>query len=132
DVVSDARQLGTSIALDADASVVLPLRPQAFRRCLFNLIENAVRYGQQVWVAVRDEGEWVEVTVEDDGPGIPPERRSDVFRPFYRIEGSRNPETGGVGLGLAIARDTVRAHGGDILLANAPQGGLRVVIRVPH
>ncbi len=132
DVVNDARLLGTTIDLDADASVVLPLRPQAFRRCLLNLIENAVRFAQRVWITVRDEGEWVEVTVEDDGPGIPAERRSDVFRPFYRIEGSRNPETGGVGLGLAIARDTVRSHGGDILLANAPQGGLRVVIRVPH
>jgi two-component system, OmpR family, osmolarity sensor histidine kinase EnvZ len=72
------------------------------------------------------------VIVDDDGPGIPPEHREEAFKPFYRVEGSRNPDTGGVGLGLAIARDIVLAHGGDIALDAAPLGGLRAVVRVPH
>jgi two-component system osmolarity sensor histidine kinase EnvZ len=73
----------------------------------------------------------VDVIVDDDGPGIPPDRREDVFRPFFRLEASRNPETGGTGLGLAIARDIVRGHGGDLTLRDSPLGGLRAVMRLP-
>ena len=74
----------------------------------------------------------MEITIDDDGPGIPEEDRSNVFRPFYRLDHSRNSETGGTGLGLAIARDIVRAHGGDILLTDSPQGGLRARLRIPE
>jgi two-component system osmolarity sensor histidine kinase EnvZ len=73
----------------------------------------------------------VEVLVDDDGPGIPPAERENVFRPFFRLEPSRNPETGGTGLGLAVARDVARGHGGDILLEDSPQGGLRARLRLP-
>jgi two-component system osmolarity sensor histidine kinase EnvZ len=70
--------------------------------------------------------------VDDDGTGIPPDRREDVFRPFFRLEASRNPETGGTGLGLAIARDIVRGHGGDLTLGDSPLGGLRAILRLPN
>jgi two-component system osmolarity sensor histidine kinase EnvZ len=73
----------------------------------------------------------LEITVDDDGPGIPAEEREAVFRPFYRLDASRNPVTGGVGLGLAIVRDTIRAQGGEVVLQDAPQGGLRAVVRLP-
>jgi two-component system osmolarity sensor histidine kinase EnvZ len=73
----------------------------------------------------------IEITVDDNGPGIPEAKREAAFRPFYRLEDSRNQGTGGVGLGLAITRDTVRNQGGDVVLDEAPQGGLRVVIRLP-
>ena len=73
----------------------------------------------------------IEVTIDDDGPGIPVEQREEVFKPFLRLEGSRNPATGGIGLGLTIARDVVRGHGGDIVLDDSPQGGLRVRVRLP-
>src|SRR5271154_6495761 len=100
-------------------------------RCLANLIGNAVRYATHVKVIARRRGEMAEVIVDDDGPGISPDYRELVFKPFYRIEGSRNPKTGGVGLGLTIARDVARGHGGNILLEDAPQGGLRVRLHLP-
>ncbi|TAN52035.1 MAG: two-component sensor histidine kinase, partial [Rhodospirillales bacterium] len=98
---------------------------------LNNLVGNSVRYAKQVWVraGLRDDG--VEILIDDNGPGIPAEMRDEVFRPFYRIEGSRNQRTGGVGLGLTIARDIVRGHGGDIKLEDNPSGGLRVRITLP-
>ena len=73
----------------------------------------------------------VEIIIDDDGPGIPPDRYEEVFRPFYRLDASRNVDTGGVGLGLTIARDIARAHGGDVMLVDGPLGGLRATIRVP-
>jgi two-component system osmolarity sensor histidine kinase EnvZ len=73
----------------------------------------------------------VEISVDDDGPGIPAGHREDVFRPFYRMDQSRNPATGGVGLGLTIARDVIRGHGGEIELGTAPIGGLRALLRLP-
>ena len=109
----------------------LPLRPAAFKRCLAKLIGNAMRYGKTVAVTATRRGDAVEVTVDDDGPGIPAEQRDEVFRPFRRLEESRNIETGGVGLGLTIARDVVHAHGGAIMLENSPLGGLRARLRLP-
>jgi two-component system osmolarity sensor histidine kinase EnvZ len=96
-----------------------------------NLLENALRYGSRAAVAARRRGGTIEILVDDDGPGIPEDLREEVFKPFFRAEGSRNPETGGVGLGLTIARDLVRGHGGEIFLADSPLGGLRVQIRLP-
>jgi two-component system osmolarity sensor histidine kinase EnvZ len=100
-------------------------------RCLANLIGNAVRYAASVKVTAMRREDVAEVIIDDDGPGIPPEFRELVFKAFYRIEGSRNPKTGGVGLGLTIARDVARGHGGNILLEDSPMNGLRVRLLLP-
>ena len=106
-------------------------REQALRRAVTNIIENAFHYGQTVAVAVNNSGKYLEISVDDDGPGIPKDKRDDVFKAFYRVEGSRNKKTGGVGLGLAIAKDIVVSHGGSIELSDSEMGGLRVVISLP-
>jgi signal transduction histidine kinase len=106
-------------------------RPVALRRCFNNLVENAIRYGGNVEIAIRDLPDAVEVTIDDAGPGIPEERLKDVFRPFVRLEESRNRDSGGAGLGLAIARSVVLAHGGAITLGNRKGGGLRATVRLP-
>lgn len=131
EAVRQARRKGGVIDLQTDGDLTLPLRPHAFLRCLNNLLDNALRYARVVAVKAKRLGHLIEVVIDDDGPGIPAENREDVFRPFFRLEQSRNPTTGGVGLGLAIARDVVRSHGGDVLLDDSPQGGLRVRIRIP-
>jgi signal transduction histidine kinase len=114
-----------------DGHCILRARPVALRRCFDNLVANAVRYGSSAEIAIRDLPDAIEVTIEDTGPGIPAERLKDVFRPFVRLEGSRNPDSGGVGLGLAIARSVVLAHGGTIALSNRAEGGLRATVRLP-
>jgi two-component system osmolarity sensor histidine kinase EnvZ len=101
------------------------------RRCLTNLLANARRHGTQVAVRAGRRKNVIEVTIDDDGPGIPPERYEDAFKPFFRLEQSRNPATGGVGLGLTIARDVARSHGGDVALEAAPGGGLRARVWLP-
>ncbi len=130
-VVGRFTRNGTPVDLHIERGLTLPLRPQAVGRCLSNLVSNAVRYADHVAVRVGQRADAVEILVDDDGPGIPPDRRADVFRAFFRIENSRNPETGGVGLGLTIARDVARGHGGDIQLADSPLGGLRVRLILP-
>lgn len=119
-----------SVSVEAARQSIL-VRPVAFERCLNNLIGNAVRYAQTVAVSATIQGQALEVLVDDDGPGIPPDQREDVFRPFTRLESSRNPKTGGVGLGLTIARDIIRGMGGDITLCESPQHGLRAAVRIP-
>jgi two-component system osmolarity sensor histidine kinase EnvZ len=131
DAVRQARRQGGLVTLRCEGDLTLPLRPHAFRRCLSNLIDNALRYARQVQVHGKRLGRIIEVVVDDDGPGIAAEQREDVFKPFFRLEESRNPATGGVGLGLTIARDVVRGHGGDVLLDDSPAGGLRVRVRLP-
>ena len=131
DAVSGAQRAGGKVGLFTEGDLTLPLRPAAFKRCLANLIGNAMRYGQTVMVKAARQGDSIEVTVDDDGPGIAPDRREEVFRPFRRLEESRNIETGGVGLGLTIARDVVHAHGGAITLEDSPLGGLRARLRLP-
>ena len=110
---------------------MLLAREQALKRMLSNVVSNACRYGKHVWVALKESSNRLEITVDDDGPGIPDNKREEVFKAFYRIEQSRNKETGGVGLGLAIVKDVVRAHGGVIRLLDSPMGGLRVQIQLP-
>jgi two-component system osmolarity sensor histidine kinase EnvZ len=122
---------GAKIDLHTEGVLEVPLRPMAFRRCITNILENAVRHGDNVTVRAGLRDGCVEVVIEDDGPGIPPDTREEVFRPFYRIESSRNRDTGGVGLGLSIARDAVRGLGGEIELEDSSLGGLRVRIRLP-
>ena len=131
DIVAVWRRNGVKIDSHVEGRLMAWLRPDAIKRGIENLVANASRYGEQLWVRAGRRGDAVEITVDDDGPGIPESHREDVFRPFYRLDESRNPETGGTGLGLAIARDLLRSHGGDILLEDSPHGGLRARIRIP-
>jgi len=128
---SQARRKGAIIDLHIESDMSVSLKPNVFRRSLTNLLENATRFAQHVSVRAGQREDVVEIIIDDDGPGIPEDKREDVFKPFFRVEGSRNPETGGVGLGLTIARDVVRGHGGDIVLEDSPKGGLRARIRLP-
>lgn len=130
-LVAGTRRQGVEIELATEGDLSLQIRPVAFERCLGNIINNARKYGKHIWIAARRLDSEIEITVDDNGPGIPADKREDVFRPFYRIEGSRNPATGGVGLGLPIAQDILNSHGGQIALEDSAHGGLRVVIRVP-
>jgi len=124
-IAARARRGGADVMTELPAELMLPLRADATRRAITNLIDNARRYARHVVVrAAPQGGHSVQVTVDDDGPGIPPERREAVFRPF-------ESGAGGTGLGLTIARDIVRAHGGDIVLEESPLGGLRARIRLP-
>ncbi len=106
-------------------------RELALKRAFTNIIGNAINYGKTIAVAMECNNSRLEITVDDDGPGIPKDKRDDVFKAFYRLEDSRNKETGGVGLGLSIARDVITSHGGKIELEDAPIGGLRVLISIP-
>jgi two-component system osmolarity sensor histidine kinase EnvZ len=131
EATAQARRKGGVIDLHTEGTLTVPVRPNAFKRCLTNLIDNAIQYGDHVSVRAGHRGDAIEITVDDDGPGIPEDKRDEVFKPFYRLDGSRNPGTGGVGLGLTIARDVLRGHGGDIHLSASPNGGLRARLRVP-
>lgn len=131
DVVTQTRREGGIIDLHTEQDISLPLRREAIRRCFANLLVNAQRYGRHVSVRAGQRDQSVEVIVDDDGPGIPRERRKDVFKPFFRLDESRNQETGGIGLGLTIARDVIHSHGGELRLDEAPGGGLRVQVRLP-
>lgn len=122
---------GPRIAVAASEAVVTDLRRTAIRRALRNLMENAQRYGGGAQVSVARLGTKAEVLIDDTGPGIPPEALEQVFDPFTRLETSRSRETGGIGLGLPIARAIIRAHGGEVTLANRPGGGLRARVRLP-
>jgi two-component system osmolarity sensor histidine kinase EnvZ len=131
EVVNAARRQGGNVELSTDTDMMVPIRPNAFKRCLTNLVENAMRHARHVAISARQLEDSVEIAIDDDGPGIPEERREDVFRPFTRLDRSRNLDSGSVGLGLTIARDVIRGHGGDITLSQAPQGGLRALLRLP-
>ena len=111
--------------------MVVPVRRHAFKRAVANLVNNAARFAEHVNVSAARHNGALTVAVEDDGPGIPEAEREDVFRPFYRIDHARNQDAGSTGLGLAIARDIARIHGGDIALSESPLGGLKAVLKVP-
>jgi two-component system, OmpR family, osmolarity sensor histidine kinase EnvZ len=131
DLAADLRREGTPLTVVAPPEYVMPVRPNALRRCLANLIGNARRHGSHVWLTGIAAADGIDILVDDDGPGIPPANRARVFRPFVRLDSSRNPSTGGVGLGLTIARDVARSHGGDVRLETSPQGGLRARVNLP-
>ena len=131
DVVNLAKRNGTNIKYNVEDNIIITLKSDAFKRCLINLIENADRYADLVSISSNRSDQYVEIIIDDDGKGIPKNERENVFKPFYRLENSRNPETGGVGLGLSIARDIVRAHGGEITLEEANLSGLRVRVSLP-
>jgi two-component system osmolarity sensor histidine kinase EnvZ len=134
EVHEEAQVYGTPIDLKLRkrrGDVVLPLKRQAFKRAITNLVSNAVRYGDQIVIRAATEGQWLRIEVDDNGPGIPASERANVFKPFYRIDRARNQDDGNSGLGLAIARDIVKGHGGDITLGVSSMGGLRAIISVP-
>ena len=119
------------LELDLPAGLVAAVKPIAFKRCLANLIGNAVRRSETVRVTAALTANRLTIIIDDDGPGIPASQREDVFRPFVRLEGGRNQDSAGTGLGLTIARDIARSHGGDIVLEESPLGGLRARVTVP-
>jgi two-component system osmolarity sensor histidine kinase EnvZ len=131
EVANGARRNGAQIAVEADGDLTVTLRPNAFKRCLTNLVANAALHAENIGITAARKVGAIEILVDDDGPGIPPEMREDVFKPFFRLDSSRNPETGGTGLGLAIARDVVRGHGGELSLHESPAGGVRARVRLP-
>jgi two-component system osmolarity sensor histidine kinase EnvZ len=112
-------------------NLVVPLKHNAMKRVITNLLSNAARYGEQVILRVATEKGFVRIEVDDDGPGIPVAERENVFKPFYRVDGARNQDGGNSGLGLAIARDIAKSHGGDVTLGESALGGLRAIIRLP-
>ncbi len=119
------------VSFDGPDELEMSLGANGVKRGFANLIENACKYGGGGRVCVRVEGDMVVVTIDDDGPGIPAAELENVFAPFYRVESSRNRETGGTGLGLAVARSAVRGNGGDVTLANRQGGGLTVTVTLP-
>lgn len=129
---TDLADAGQPVRFTGPDRLVCACRPVALERALVNLIDNAVRYGGAAEVTLAAEDDAVEIVVADRGPGIPLEQRERVFAPFFRLEPSRSRETGGMGLGLAVARSIVRRHGGDIALEDRPDGGLLVRVRLPR
>jgi two-component system osmolarity sensor histidine kinase EnvZ len=119
------------VSLSTEGDLVASVRRNAIKRCIGNLVENALKYGRHAKIDAKRADGAIEVTIEDDGPGIAPEHREEVFRPFRRLDEARNLDQGGVGLGLAIARDIARGHGGDIVLGQSPLGGLKAELRIP-
>jgi two-component system osmolarity sensor histidine kinase EnvZ len=128
---ADGERQGHPTTIEISGDPVVTIRRDAIKRCLVNLLNNAVRHGDRIALSAMLDGRWVLFHIDDDGPGIPFERRDDVFRPFYRLDEARNIDEGGSGLGLAIARDIARSHGGDVMLLDSPLGGLRATVRVP-
>ncbi|MES2438457.1 MAG: ATP-binding protein [Verrucomicrobiota bacterium] len=131
-VCADLSELGWDVGFMEGERVPWHFRPESLRRAIRNVIENAVRYGERARVRLERAGNSLNVIVDDDGPGIPEADFEKVFAPFVRLENSRNPATGGVGLGLAITRTIMRSHGGDVVLSNRPEGGLRVLLSFPE
>jgi len=128
---SDSERNGHRTSVAFHGQPVVTVRPAAFRRCLGNLVSNASRFANAIAITGHRDHRWLTVTVDDDGPGIPPAKREEVFKPFLRLDDARNQDEGGTGLGLAIARDIARSHGGDIMLGDSPMGGLRAIVRIP-
>lgn len=130
-VVDDMADAGLPVDLAPTQPVICECQPAALKRALANLLDNAVKYGMRAHVAIHSAADKVEIVIDDEGPGIAEDKLAHVFQPFYRIEGSRSRETGGIGLGLAIALSIVQAHNGQLFLSNRPEGGLRARIRLP-
>jgi two-component system osmolarity sensor histidine kinase EnvZ len=128
---ADAERHGARVEVEANGDLSLRVRPLAIRRCLGNLVANAARHADTIALKAAREQRFITICVDDDGPGIAPEHREDVFRPFHRLDEARNQDEGGSGLGLAIARDVARSHGGEVTLSTSPLGGLRACVRLP-
>lgn len=131
DLKADAERAGHRTSIEFQGHPIVTVKSAAFKRCLGNLVSNAARHAPSIAIKGQRDHRWLTVTVDDDGPGIPPDMREEVFKPFLRLDNARNQDQGGTGLGLAIARDIARSHGGDIMLGDSPMGGLRATVRVP-
>nr|WP_245516197.1 ATP-binding protein [Ancylobacter aquaticus] len=127
----NAERQGAKVSASYTGDPMVMVRVDAFRRCLANLVGNAGRHASRIEIAGSRDERWLTIAVDDDGPGIAAELREDVFRPFFRLDEARNQDAGGSGLGLTIARDAARAHGGDVILGESALGGLRAAIRIP-
>ena len=130
-VAADHRVLGRDVVVGGPPHIPFHGRAMALRRALDNLVENAVQYGGRARITLEADKADLRIIIDDDGPGIPVDQVEEMFAPFAKLETSRSEETGGTGLGLAIARSAIRAHGGDIVMANRPEGGLRVSVTLP-
>lgn len=131
-ICDNATDMGLAAEYEWNGRLVCTCRPLALKRALTNLVENAARYGGKAMVQAIHDGGDIRVVIEDHGPGIPEDFLEKVFTPFFRLEPSRNRKTGGMGLGMTVARTIIRAHGGDITLENKPEGGLRVTVTLPQ
>lgn len=123
-LVSDRQDMGQDVSLEGSCARPWTVRPNSFRRCLSNLLDNALRYPGSVRIQLREKDDILQIDVLDDGPGIPPDMLEQVFEPFFRLDEARSPHTGGSGLGLSIARSMACRNGGELSLHNRPEGGL--------
>jgi signal transduction histidine kinase len=130
-VVDDMADSGRPVTMEPAQPIISECQPVALKRALTNLLDNAVKYGKRARAAIHPTPQAVEIAIDDDGPGIPEAELARVFQPFYRVENSRSRETGGIGLGLAIALSVIEAHGGQLTLSNRPKGGLRARVTFP-
>jgi signal transduction histidine kinase len=130
-VVDDMADTGLSVTMEPAASVISECQPAALKRALTNLLDNAIKYGKRARAAIHATSQTIEITIDDEGPGIPAGELTRVFQPFYRVEDSRSRETGGIGLGLAIALSIIQANGGALALSNRTEGGLRARVTLP-
>jgi two-component system osmolarity sensor histidine kinase EnvZ len=131
DIVNRIDNPDIDIKLRTSGDLSVPLRPNAFRRCVTNLVNNALIYGGSATIQASRNGGAIQITIDDSGPGIPDDQREEVFRPFYRLDNARGPDKAGTGLGLAIARDVMRGLGGDLVMEESPTGGARARMRLP-
>jgi two-component system osmolarity sensor histidine kinase EnvZ len=130
-LAAEAELYSKTLTTSIEGEDEIHVRPNAFTRLISNLASNAYRYANTVRIEARHSTKWLIITVDDDGPGIPERSREDVFKPFFRLDEARNLDSSGTGLGLAVARDIARSHGGNVTLADSPLGGLRATVRVP-
>lgn len=131
EIIHDFRHSKMTFHMDVPEDLTGRLKHDLIKRCLTNLALNSERYGKNLWISGKMVGKFMTIIIDDDGPGIPASERDNVFRPFVRLDESRNLDTGGVGLGLSIAKDVVHSHGGTMILDDSPQGGLRVILKIP-
>ena len=130
-IARNARRQGASIKVNIRDEILMTLQPNSFRRCINNIVDNARRYAKYIEINAKRKEGFSEIKIDDDGPGIPESKLKEVLRPFRRVDESRNTETGGLGLGLAIASDVIRSHGGEIELSKSRLGGLSVLLKIP-
>jgi two-component system, OmpR family, osmolarity sensor histidine kinase EnvZ len=128
---ADCERRGIDAEVKTEGETTIICRPAAIKRLFANLVGNAQRYGKRIEIVAINDEETMTVHIDDDGPGIPVERREDAFRPFYRLDEARTQDEGNSGLGLAIARDIARTHGGELDLERSPLGGLRATVTLP-
>ena len=127
----NSERAGGAVEIDVPPGQRVRLKPNAFGRLLSNLVGNAARYAKTVKVTAWVSDRQLTINIDDDGPGIPKDKREEAFRPFVRLDNARNLDETGTGLGLAIALDIARAHGGELRLEDSPEGGLRAVVQIP-